>query len=89
MSESRHDYSLGEAIDMAMERLRHPLVWIEDGAFIVRDEKAPGFRYDFTCRDLADAVCWVEHLAAKTWITTEHLQQFAALALMTFKGKRR
>lgn len=84
-----HEYTLGEAMDMAAHRLRHPLVWIEDGLFIVRDEKLPGARYDFDCRDVGDALCWVEHLAAKSWITTEHLQQFAALAIAQFGVSRR
>lgn len=83
------EYTIGEAMDMAMERLRHPLVWIEDGTFIVRDEKLPGARYEFDCRDRGDALCWVEHLAAKTWITTEHLHQFAALVIQHFGVRRR
>lgn len=85
-----HDHSIGEAIDAAMEQLqRAPLVWIEDGYFIVRDEKLPGFRYDFTCKDSAEALRWIVHLADKQWVTTEHLQQFATLAGEHCKARRR
>lgn len=86
---SAHEHSAAEVMDAAMDRLRHPLVWIEDGYFIVRDEKAPGLRYDFQCKSALDALTWVAHLAAKAWVTTEHLGQFSALAHETFKGRRK
>jgi hypothetical protein len=90
VSEQRHDFTLGEAIDLAMQQAqRHPLVWIEDGVFIVRDEKAPGLRYDFECKSALDALSWAAHLAAKAWITKEHVEQFTALAHDTFKARRK
>lgn len=85
---SEHEYTLGEAMDLAMERVRHPLVWIEDGYFIVRDEKAPGFRYDFQCKSKGEALTWLAHLAEKSWITKEHLEQFALLAAEHCGGRR-
>lgn len=82
--------SIGEAVKDSMDRLqRAPLVWIEDGFFIVRDEKAPGMRYDFQCKNAGEALTWVEHLAEKNWITTEHLGQFASLAIATFGVRRK
>lgn len=87
---SKHEYTLAEAMDAAVARLqRHPLVWIEDGHFIVRDERAPGFRYDFACKSSLEALHWAADLAGKAWITKEHLEQFAALAHDTLKAKRK
>lgn len=87
---SKHDeHTIGEAVDAALERLkRAPLVWIEDGFFIVRDERTPGMRYDFRCKGAGEALAWVEHLSEKSWITTEHLQQFASLAIAAFGVRR-
>lgn len=59
----------------------HPLVWVEDGVFIFRDERLPGFRYDFDCQDAGDAIRWAAHLSMKSWVTKEHLFQFCALAM--------
>lgn len=79
---------MSETIDAALERLqRAPLVWIEDGYFIVRDEKLPGFRYDFACKSAGEALRWSAHLAEKMWVTKEHLEQFAILAGDHFKAK--
>ena len=43
------EYTLAEATDAALHRLQNPLVWIEDGYFVFRDEGHPVFRYDFQC----------------------------------------
>ena len=85
-----HEYSAADAVNAAVDRLRrHPLVWIEDGFFIVRDERAPGFRYDFRCKNAMDALRWAADLAEKKWITTEHIEQFALLAIETFSRGRK
>lgn len=87
---SAHEHTLDEAVALAVDQLqRAPLVWIEDGFFIVRDEKLPGFRYDFSCKSAGDALRWAAHLAGKTWVTTEHLVQFAEVAADHFGARRR
>lgn len=87
---SGHDHSIGDAVGAALTKAqRHPLVWIEDGFFIVRDERAPGFRYDFACKSALDALQWAAHLDEKAWITKEHVEQFARLANETFSMGRR
>lgn len=83
-----HEHTGADAIQQAMDRLRHPLVWFEDGFFIVRDEKAPGLRYDFRCRSAMEALTWAADLASKSWTTKEHIEQFAALAHAMFKRGR-
>lgn len=85
---SEHECSMADAIEMAKAQLqRAPLVWIEDGYFIVRDEKLPGFRYDFACKSAGEALRWTVHLSTKSWITKEHLEQFAGIAADHFKAK--
>jgi hypothetical protein len=84
------DRSMAEVMDaLAVKLQRAPLVWVEDGMFIVRDEKLPGFRYDFDCESAGDGLRWVAHLAQKSWVTTEHLEQFASLAADLFKVRHR
>jgi hypothetical protein len=68
---------------------RAPLVWVEGGFFIFRDERLPGFRYDFDCQGPADAIRWIEHLSKKTWITKEHILQFSILVMHEFGVSRR
>lgn len=41
---------------------------------------------DAMCRDEGSALRWIEHLAAKSWVTTRHLLQFASLAADHFKA---
>lgn len=44
--------------------------------------------YDLRPRDAGQALRWVEHLARKHWITTEHLCQFARLSAEHFGAER-
>jgi hypothetical protein len=65
---------------------RPPLVWIEYGYFVFRDEDHEGFRYDFRPTDALECMDWVAHMAGKSWVTTDHLEQFARLACQQFAG---
>jgi len=40
--------------------------------------------YDFTPTDAGYSLRWVEHLSQKTWVTKQHLEQFARLAADRF-----
>jgi len=83
------ELSIEQATDAALAyMLREPLVWIEeDGYFVFRDEAHDGFRYDFKPDDATDAMHWVAHMARKSWVTTDHLEQFALLACQQFGGR--
>lgn len=50
-----------------------------DGYFVFYDPKSPGFEYDFKPTPSVPAIHWVAHMADKTWVTKEHLGEFAAL----------
>lgn len=81
------EYTSGAAMDAVVARLMEPpLVWMEDGYFVFRDPKHPGFTYDFLVTDAADAMGWVAHMAEKNWVTTDHLEQFARLVTGEFKA---
>ncbi|WP_158985700.1 hypothetical protein [Lysobacter panacisoli] len=57
--------------------------------FVFADRVHGGFEYDFYCRSPLDALDWVRQTAGKTWVTTEHLEQFADLALSRFDPPRK
>jgi len=40
--------------------------------------------YDLTPTDAADALRQIEHLAGKSWLTREHVEQFARLTAERF-----
>lgn len=72
--------TLRQAVEAALAKLGEPpLVEFDDGFYIFRDPANPGFTYDFKLR--GDALHWVAHMAQKRWVTTEHLEQFARLAM--------
>lgn len=77
-----------EAAEAALAYLQRPqLVWIEDGYFVFRDGSLGDFRYDFRAANATEALHWVAHMAAKTWVTTAHLEVFALLACRRFGGQ--
>lgn len=57
---------------------RAPLVKLVDGyfEFYLDGEMV----YDFKPADAPHALRWIEHMTQKTWVTKDHVQQFAALA---------
>lgn len=80
---------IGEVVgEVLAEMALPPLVTLEDGVFTFYDRSIPGFIYDFTVRDAADALCWFRHMAPKQWVTKDHLQVFASLCLQQFGGDR-
>lgn len=81
------EQTIAQTMDAALARLMEPpLVWMEDGYFVFRDPKHPGFTYDFMVTDASDALGWVAHMAEKNWVTTEHLEQFARRVIGEFKS---
>ena len=40
--------------------------------------------YDCDASNTGDALRWIEHIAPKTWVTKEHLEQFARLVASKF-----
>jgi hypothetical protein len=77
-------FTLAEAMTTAIEQWgRAPLVTLdEDGFFHLHHDGRDV--YDFKAEDAAQVVRWTEHLARKSWVTKEHLLQFASLAAQHF-----
>lgn len=64
-----------------------PLVTIcADGGFEWFIERADQLHvaYEHHVSDAGDALRWVEHMAAKSWVTPTHLEQFARLVADKF-----
>lgn len=83
MSDPRPSSEIAE--DFVSELTRAPLVRCGgDGyfEFLLDNENA----YDFTVGDPSRALRWIEHMAQKSWVTKEHLEQFARLAADKFGG---
>lgn len=85
---------IGEVLDELMADLaKGPYVYREDGAYVfLADRDRPDQIYDITdyaCRDAGDALGWIAHMAEKTWVTNEHIEQFAVLAMQQFGIRRR
>lgn len=59
--------------------------YTKDGAFEFYVDGA--FYYDLTVRDAMDCLHWIICLGDKTWVTKEHLEQFANLAFQSFGGQ--
>lgn len=65
------------------------LVKRESDGYVFLADGGPGWDYDISdaaCLDAGSALRWIEHLAPKTWVTVEHLEQFARLAAEHFKA---
>lgn len=76
------------ADEVLAEFMAPPLVTLDsEGYFNFRHPEIPTFGYDFKVHDACDALSWVAHMAEKRWVSTEHLQQFAALAMKQFRGE--
>lgn len=43
--------------------------------------------YDFKPNDAGHALRWIEHMAPKSWITKNHLEQFARMAAAHFGAR--
>lgn len=52
---------------------------------VFRDPDNESFRYDFALPSAGSALRWISHMAKKTWVTKEHLEQFAALVADEFE----
>jgi hypothetical protein len=78
-----HDTHGRESLLAAIDALcAPPLVTFVDGYFEFHHEGRAV--YDFRVIDQGDALRWIEHVAGKTWVTKEHLEQFARLAATHF-----
>lgn len=66
------------AIAALADARRAPLVKVADGyfEFYLDGEMV----YDFKPDDAAHAIRWLEHMVQKTWVTKEHVRQYATLA---------
>lgn len=85
-----------EALDKVQERLlldrAKPLVKLQerlpDGRIAVeifdRDRGGDEPAYDFYCRDLRQALEWIQQMAPKQWVTKRHLELFASAMLAAF-----
>lgn len=73
-----------------MANLNKPPLVKRDGAgYVFLADGGPGWDYDISdaaCLDAGSALRWIEHLAPKSWVTVEHLEQFARLAAEHFKA---
>jgi len=69
-------------ISQLNQRPRLPAVVREAGAFEFYVEGR--MVYDFEALAPGDALRWIEHLAGKPWVTTQHLREFARLAAEHF-----
>lgn len=68
---------------------RPPLVKRDGDGYVFLADGGPGWDYDISdaaCLDAGSALRWIEHLAPKSWVTVEHLEQFARLAAEHFKA---
>lgn len=45
--------------------------------------------YDFQATDAGHALRWAEHMAQKSWVTKQHLEQFVRLAAGKFGAEYR
>lgn len=57
------------------------LVKLEGEFFVFLRPEQPHFYYDFKCNGPASAIGWFMHMAEKSWVTKEHLRQFADLLM--------
>ncbi|HXI14748.1 MAG TPA: hypothetical protein VNM48_00155 [Chloroflexota bacterium] len=81
--ETAHEHTGAEAMEAALTDLqRAPLVKLAIDCFEFYDGDV--MAYDLTPSSSGDALRWIEHLAQKTWVTKEHLEQFARLAASHF-----
>lgn len=65
------------------------LVYRDNGTYVFTDPKNPGFTYEITdelCKSPSRAIGWIAHMGGKSWVTDQHLRQFAELAAEHFGG---
>ena len=73
---------IGEvANEVLAEMALPPLVTIEGDLVTFYDRANPGFTYDFTLGGPMDALRWIRHMAPKQWVTKQHLELFAIIAI--------
>lgn len=80
-------YDLLDLAEQVIKTMRaSPLVQLQaDGYFVFHDRKNGG-TYDFKPTDAADCLRWICHMNEKSWVTPDHIEQFALLACDRFGG---
>lgn len=86
---SEHEYTLAEACERALRRMAEPPLVTIDGEGWVRVKTDTAYIYDFQIHSPGDALRWIEHLAGKAWVTTNHLRQLAKLSADHFGARYR
>jgi hypothetical protein len=63
---------------------REAVVFLTELGYEFIDPESRAMLYDIAlseCRDAAAALTHIEHMADKTWVTVQHLGEFASLAI--------
>ncbi len=88
-----HDHSLEEATEQLVaiykDRLANPLVTKDGDSYTFHDRTQKGFPYEFTCKSSLAALSWIAHMAEKNWVTLDHIEIFAGLALEDYRKSGR